>query len=127
MLRLTAMVLALVAGLGLVASVRADDKKTDDYPKLIIAKWEITKAGGQAKAGTTLDFGRDKSLALELKLDDKTEKAKGTYSIEKDKLSIKFKLNETDVEEVLTIKKLTDDAMELEDTAGGVDVLKKKK
>jgi uncharacterized protein (TIGR03066 family) len=126
MLRLTSVVLGLASGLGLVAA-RADDKKTDDYPKLLIAKWEITKAGGQAKAGTIIEFGKDMSLAMELKLNDTTEKVKGTYSIDKEKLTIKFKLNEMDLEEVLTIKKLTDDAMELEDSAGGVDVLKKQK
>jgi uncharacterized protein (TIGR03066 family) len=126
MIRLTAVVLGLVSGLGLVAIARADDK-TDDYPKLIIAKWEITKAGGQAQAGTVIDLAKDKSFAMDLKINDMIEKVKGTYSLEKDKLTLKFKFKEMDLEEVLTIKKLTDEAMELEDKAGEVDVLKKKK
>jgi uncharacterized protein (TIGR03066 family) len=127
MIRLTAVVLALASGLGLVAIARADDKKTDDFPKLIVAKWEITKAGGQAQVGTVIDLAKDKSFAMDLKINDKTEKVKGTYSLEKDKLTLKFKFNDMDLEEVLTIKKLTDDALELEDKAGGVDTLKKKK
>jgi uncharacterized protein (TIGR03066 family) len=127
MMRLTAAVLGLVSVLGLVAIARADDKKTDDFPKLIIAKWEITKAGGQAQVGTLIDFAKDKSFAMDLKVNDMTEKVTGTYGLEKDKLTIKFKFNGMDIDEVLTIKKLTDDDMELEDKAGGVDVLKKKK
>jgi uncharacterized protein (TIGR03066 family) len=127
MIRHTAVVLGLVSVFGLVAIARADDKKTDDYPKLIIAKWEITKAGGQAQVGTVIDFAKDKSFAMDLKINDMTEKVKGTFSLEKDKLTLNFKFNGMDQEEVLTIKKLAEDAMELEDKAGGVDVLKKKK
>jgi uncharacterized protein (TIGR03066 family) len=127
MIRLTAVVLGLVSVLGLVAIARADDKKTDDYPKLLIAKWEITKAGGQAQVGTVIEFVKDKSFAMDLKVNDVTEKVKGTYTLDKDKLTVKFTFNGMELEEELTIKKLTDDALELEDKAGGVDVLKKKK
>jgi uncharacterized protein (TIGR03066 family) len=127
MMRISAALLGLIAGLGLTGFATADDKKTDDFPKLIVAKWEITKAGGSAPAGTTLEFAKDKTVIMGLKMGDMDIKVDGTYTLEKDKLTLKLKFGGVDNEEVLTVKKLTDDAMELEDKDGGVDVLKKKK
>lgn len=127
MTRISVALLGLIVGLGLSSFAKADDKKTDDFPKLIVAKWEITKAGGPAPAGTKLEFAKDKTLVMVIKMNDKEFESKGTYKIEKDKLTVKLTFNGMDVEETLTIKKLTDDAMELEDEKGGVDVLKKTK
>ena len=117
------MVLALVASAGLAAEDNKDEKKTDDFAKLIVAKWEITKAGGDAPVGTTLKFDKDKAVVMEIKVDDETVKSEGTYTVEKDKLTLKFDFGT----ETLTIKKLTDEAMELEDSKGGIDKLKKVK
>lgn len=114
---------ALAAGPG-----RADDKKDEkDYAKAIVGKWEITKAGGQAQAGTTLDFAKGGKLKMVIVVGDMKLDGEGTYTVEKDKLTAKFNVGGQDGEEVLTIKKLTADAMELEDKAGGVDVLKRVK
>ncbi len=127
MTRITAAILGLIAGLALTGFARADDKKTDEFPKMIVAKWEITKAGGSAPAGTILEFAKDNSAKMVIKMDNNEFEAKGTYKIEKDKLTLKFNFGGNETEEVLTIKKLTDDAMELEDKDGGVDILKKSK
>jgi uncharacterized protein (TIGR03066 family) len=127
MTRFFSVAMGLIAMLGQTGFANADDKKTDEFPKLIVAKWEITKAGGSAPAGTVLDFAKDKSVTMIIKMDDNEIKTKGSYTIEKDKVTLKFKFGGMDSEEVLTIKKLTDEAMELEDKDGGVDVLKKKK
>jgi uncharacterized protein (TIGR03066 family) len=116
-----------VLALAIPTGVAANDKKTDDFPKLILGKWEITKAGGAAPAGTTLEFAKDKKVTMVLKEDDANTKVDGTYTIEKDKITLKFKFGDTDAEEDLTITKLTDEAMELKDKDGGVDVLKKLK
>jgi hypothetical protein len=45
----------------------------------------------------------------------------------KEKLTVKIKLGEQNIEEVAIIKKLTDDALEIEDKDKKVDVFKKKK
>jgi uncharacterized protein (TIGR03066 family) len=118
-------VLALVTSAGLAADDKKDDKKSDDYAKLIVGKWEITKAGGGAPAGTTIDFAKDKKVVMVLKVENDKVTVNGTYAVEKDKLTVKFKAGEKTVEETLTIKKLTAEAMELEDEKGGIDVLKK--
>ena len=57
---------------------------------------------------------------MEVKLD-------GTYKVEKDKLTVKIKIGDQNIEETATIKKLTDDALEIEDKDKKVDVFKKKK
>ena len=62
-----------------------------------------------------------------VKVEGMEVKLEGTYEVEKDKLTVKIKLGEQNVEEVATIKKLTDDALEIEDKDKKVDVFKKKK
>lgn len=118
---------ALVAGPG-----RADDKKDDakDYAKKLVGKWEITKAGNPngAQAGSTLDFGKDGKLkAVIVTTGGRKVPIPGTYTVEKDKLTSKAGPPGMEEEEVLTITKLTDDALELKDKDGGVDVLKRVK
>jgi len=126
MMRTSAVLVGLIAGLSLTAFAGADDKKTDEFPKLIVAKWEITKAGGEAPAGTVLEFSKDNTVTIVLKMDGKEVEYKVTYKLDKDKLNVKINYGGAEAE-TLTVKKLTDDAMELEDMKGGVDVLKKKK
>ena len=110
---------------GLAGFAGADDKA--DYAKKIVGKWEIVKAGGDAPAGTLIEFGKDGKLSVQLKIDGKDEKIDGTYKIEKEKLVVKLKAGDQTLEETATIKKLTADEMELEDKDKKVDVLKKKK
>jgi len=117
----------IVLAVAIPAGFAAEDKKTDEYPKLIVGKWEITKAGGSAPAGTTLDFSKDKKVTMELSVGDEKLKVEGTYTIEKDKLTLKFKFGDAEMEEELQITKLTDTDMELKDKDDGVDILKKKK
>ena len=50
MTRFFSVAMGLIAMLGQTGFANADDKKTDEFPKLIVAKWEITKAGGSAPA-----------------------------------------------------------------------------
>jgi hypothetical protein len=47
--------------------------------------------------------------------------------VEKEKLSVKLKVEEQTVEDTATIKKLTDDTLEIEDDQKKVDTFKKKK
>jgi uncharacterized protein (TIGR03066 family) len=54
-------------------------------------------------------------------------KLQGTYSTEKDKLTVKVSINSDTVEEALTIKRLTDETLEIEDSAKKVNVFRKKK
>ena len=49
-----------------------------------------------------------------------------SWEISPDKLTITLKVGDASMEQVVTIKKLKDKDMELEDKDGGIDVLKRK-
>src|SRR5262245_37959607 len=121
---LSAIVLGL-AMLGLVGLARADEKKKDDAQKKddnatkLLGTWEITKSTGNIPEGTTIEFTKDGKFVLTMN----DMKVEGTYSVEKDKLITKI----GDASDNDTIKKLTADAMELENKDGVALTLKKKK
>jgi uncharacterized protein (TIGR03066 family) len=122
MKRLSALALGVVV-LALAGSASAQD----DYAKKIVGKWKITKSASDAPIGTLIEFTKDGKLSVVIKLDAQEMKLEGTYKIEKDKLLTKIKLNDQQVEETDTIKKLTDDELELEDKEKKSTTLKKEK
>ncbi len=122
-------VIAVGLALLLPAVLAADDKKDDKAAKLL-GTWEITKVEGRfadmpfehtALRGATLTFTKDGKLVVAQKNRDGQElKLEGTYKVEGDKLITKLRgfLNE-DLSNTETIKKLTDNELEL--VSSGVD------
>ena len=123
---LFALGLLFSAPIGLARAEDKKDDKKDDNAAAIVGLWEITKAGGDVQAGSTIDFAKDGKLVMVAKDGDTTQKVEGTYKVAKDKLTITLKVGDESLEQVLTIKKLKDKDMELEDKGGGIDVLKRK-
>jgi uncharacterized protein (TIGR03066 family) len=119
-------VFAGLLGVALVG-VAATAQAQDDNAKKIVGVWEVTKAGGDLPAGSTIEFTKDGMLKAVVKAEGMEVKLDGTYKVEKEKLTVKVKLGEQTVEETATIKKLTDEALEIEDKDKKVDVFKKKK
>jgi uncharacterized protein (TIGR03066 family) len=120
---LSALVLGVFA-LGLAAGAVADEK---DYPKLIVGKWEITKSD-LAPVGSVVEFTKDGKLMAVVKDQGQELKLEGTYKVDKDKLNTKIKLpcgNTTD--DTDTIKMLTDESMEIENSMKKVTAFKRKK
>jgi uncharacterized protein (TIGR03066 family) len=117
---------AAVLGVVMVVSAGAA-RADDDNAKKIVGIWEVTKSGGDLPVGTTLEFTKDLKLSAVIKMDGSDLKLEGSYKVEKDKLTVKVKIGDQMVEEVATLKKLTDDALEIEDKDKKVDVFKKKK
>jgi uncharacterized protein (TIGR03066 family) len=99
----------------------------DDNAKKIVGVWEVAKAGGDLPAGSTIEFTKDGMLKAVVKVEGMEVKLDGTYTVAKEKLTVKIKVADQNIEEVATIKKLTDDALEIEDKDKKVDVFKKKK
>lgn len=99
----------------------------DDNAKKIVGKWEVTKSGSDLPAGSVIEFTKDGKLNAVIKADGMEVKLDGTFKVEKEKLTVKIKIGDQNIEEVATIKKLTDDALELEDKDKKIDVFKKKK
>lgn len=125
---LFAVAFVLTAGV-VAADDKKDEKKGDekDNAKLIVGRWEITKAGGDVGPGSTLDFSKDGKMELVVKAGDQKQAVQGKYKLDKDKLTLTLTAGEQSFDQTLTVKKLTAEALELVDDKGGVDVLKKVK
>ncbi len=115
------------AVLGALVIVSAGTARAeDDNAKKIVGSWELTKAGGDLPAGTIVEFTKDLKLTAVIK--DSKDTVTGTYKIEKDKLTVKVTfMGQMLDEETATIKKLTDDTLEIEDKDKKIDVFKKVK
>lgn len=112
-----------VAIVGFATTAQAQD----DNAKKIVGIWEVAKAGGDLPAGSTIEFTKDGKINAVVKVEGMEVKLDGTYTVAKEKLTVKIKVADQNIEEVATIKKLTDDALEIEDKDKKVDVFKKKK
>ena len=121
---LSAIVLG-AAALGLAGFAAADD--TDDFAKKIVGKWEITKSEGEEPVGTVVEFAKDGKFSITVKADGKDVKFDGTYKIEKDKLITEATVGGKAEKDTDTIKKLTDDEMQLENRDKKLVTLKRKK
>lgn len=117
---------AAVLGVALVVCA-GTARAQDDNAKKIVGTWVIEKSSGDLPAGTTVEFTKDGKLKVVAKADGAELKFEGTYTVEKDKLTVKLKVGEEKVEETATIKKLTDEVLEIEDKDKKVDTFKKKK
>ncbi len=102
-------------------------KADDDNAKKLIGVWVVDKAGGDLPAGSTVEFTKDGKIAAVIKAEGKEIKFEGTYKLEKDKLNVELKVEGETVKETVTIKKITDEVLELEDKDKKVDTFKKKK
>ena len=99
----------------------------DDNAKKLVGQWQITKSSGDAPEGTLVDFTDKGEVKIVVKIETQELKIEGKYTVAKDKLTMELKANDKEVKEELTIKKLTDDELELEDKDKKIDVLKRKK
>ena len=88
--------------------------------------WRSPKTGDLPE-GTVVEFQKEVKLVVLLKEDGKDMKLEGTYKIEKEKLNVTITVMGEKHEEALTIKKLTDDTLELEDKDKKTETFKKKK
>jgi len=115
----------LVVGLA-GAGARGEDKP--DYAKLIVGKWEVTKADeGTAPPGAVIEFTRDGKVKVTFKKDDAETMIEGTYKIEGDAFVVTHKRGEEEHTQTITITKITDTEMSTKNKDGKVVELKKKK
>jgi uncharacterized protein (TIGR03066 family) len=119
---LSAVVLGVLT-LGLTGAASADEK---DYPKDIVGTWEITKSP-DAPVGTVVEFTKDGKVLAVVKDEGKEQKLEGTYKVDKDKLITKLKVGGETEENTDTIKKLTEDALEIENKNKVLTSFKRKK
>jgi len=128
---------AFALGLALIGSVRfaagdepkKDDKlKKDDNAAKIVGTWELIKSDdATAPIGATVTFTKDGKLLVNATVNGQEIKIEGTYKVEKDKLLSEMKIGDMTMKDTDTIKKLTDDELELVDKDMKASVLNKKK
>ena len=107
------------------SSARADDKV--DNAKLLVGKWEITRADeGTVPVGAIIEFTKDGKLKAKFKRDDKEETREGTYSVDKDTINLVTKRDDTERKQAITITKISDKEMSLKGQDGKTMDLKKK-
>jgi uncharacterized protein (TIGR03066 family) len=109
----------------LSGAARAEDKP--DYAKMIVGKWEITKADeGTVPVGTMVEFTSDGKIKLTGKKDDKDVAMEGTYKVEGDAFTFVIKEGDNEHKDTITITKISKTEMTTKNTAGKVVECKKK-
>jgi len=114
-------------GLGLVfvlsGAVAAADEKID--AKKLIGKWEPKDA--KKGPAMVMEFTKDGKLTATADLGGKEFKIDGTYKVDGNKLMMKMKFMDKEIEETVTVTKLTDDEMEGTGKDGKSEAFKKVK
>ena len=120
-------VLKRLAVVGLLGSVtRAEDKV--DYAKLLIGKWETTKADpGTVPPGTIIEFTKDGKMIVGVKKADSDMTLEGTYKLEGNKFTTSIKVDGEEKTGVITILSINDKELATEDPEGKKVSLKKTK
>ncbi|HSQ55973.1 MAG TPA: hypothetical protein VLM40_09510 [Gemmata sp.] len=110
-----------------LAALASPAAAQDDNAKKILGAWLVEKQTGDLPVGTVVEFMKEGKMSVTLKQEDKDMKLSGTYKLEKDKLTVVVVFGDDKHEENLTIKKLTDDALEVTDKDNKTETFKKKK
>jgi uncharacterized protein (TIGR03066 family) len=113
----------LVAVLG--AGARAEDKP--DYAKLVVGKWEVTKADeGTVPVGTVIEFTKDGKLKATIKKGGEEANVEGTYKVEGDAFVQTTNQGGEERTRKITIAKISARQMALKNPEGKAVELKKK-
>lgn len=115
----------LIAGL-IGTNARAEDKP--DYAKLIVGKWEASKADeGTLPPGAVVEFTKDGKIKLNGKKGDAEVAFEGTYTVEKNTFTIAMKVGDQEHKQTITITKMSDTEMSTKNAEGKVVELKRRK
>jgi uncharacterized protein (TIGR03066 family) len=108
------------------AAAQGQDKT--DYAKLIVGKWEVSKADeGTVPKGSTVEFGKDGKMKVSVKEGGQEQTLEGTYKVEKNTFT--FTIKGPDGQEhmqTITITKASEKEMSTKDKEGKVVEMKKK-
>ena len=109
----------------LSAGARAEDKI--DYAKMLVGKWEVTKADeGRAPKGSTIEFTKDGKVKAIVKIEDKEETISGTYKVDGDTLTLTVKMGDEEQSQTITITKISKTEMTTKNKDGKVAELTRK-
>jgi uncharacterized protein (TIGR03066 family) len=104
----------------------AEDKP--DYAKLIVGKWEVTKADdGTVPTGTKVEFTKDGKMKFNAQKDGSDVTLEGTYKLDGDKFEMTINVDGGEKTHTITITKLTDKELATKDENDKVVELARKK
>jgi uncharacterized protein (TIGR03066 family) len=108
--------------LGLLGPAARCEEKPD-YAKLIVGKWEVTKADqGTVPTGAVVEFAKDGKIKITGKKDGAEMTIEGTYKVEKDTFTMTMKIGDQEKSQTITITKMTDKEMATKDKDGKVRI-----
>jgi uncharacterized protein (TIGR03066 family) len=114
----------LVVGL-LGAGARAEEKA--DYAKMVVGKWEVTKADeGTVPVGTVIEFTKDGKLKGTVKKGDEDAAIEGKYKVEGDAFLLTMNQGGEERTRKITITKISDKEMATKNQEGKTVELKRK-
>lgn len=120
--------LVAVAAVAVLVSVGAQAEETKDYAKLILGKWEASKADeGTLPVGSTVEFLKGGKIKISIKAGDNDMAIEGTYKLQGDKFELAMKIGDDEHKQTIYIKKLTATELSTADKDGKAVVLTKKK
>src|SRR5258708_7451554 len=110
----------------LSAGLRDEDKT--DYAKLMVGKWECSKADeGTLPVGSKDEFNKDGKITVAAKMGDKEEVMTGTYTVKEKTFSMVLKSGDMEHKMTITIKKIDDKTMTTANEEGKIVELSQKK
>jgi uncharacterized protein (TIGR03066 family) len=113
----------IVAMLG--GPARAEDRP--DYAKLIVGKWEVTKADeGTVPVGTVIEFTKDGKLKGTVKKGDEDATIEGKYKVEGDAFLLTMNQGGEERTRKITITKISDKEMATKNQEGKTVELQRK-
>jgi uncharacterized protein (TIGR03066 family) len=98
-----------------------------DTEKKLVGSWEITKSDSLPKgAKGIVEFTKDGKLNLSMSFNDKVFKISGTYKVKDKTITTTLDFGGKSKTETITVKKLTDTELIIEDEKGKTDEYKRK-
>ena len=108
-MKITSMVVTGLVALAFATAATA----ADDTKKLLVGKWEVVKADEMTlPVGAVVEFSADGKLKVTAKIGGKEESHEGTYTVEDKSFTYKMKVNDNEVSNKITIKKITESDLE---------------
>jgi uncharacterized protein (TIGR03066 family) len=117
-----------VAFVAVVTACVCSGASAADNKKLIVGKWEVTKADeGTVPPKTIVEFKADGAMSVSGEMDGQKYEFKGTYTVDADSFTFKLDINGKEESKKIVIKKLDEKDFETTDPDNKSVVLKRVK
>ncbi len=113
---MTALRLSLAAVFAVMATTwigAADKAEKADNDKLLVGKWEVTKASDELPVGAVMEYTKDGKIKVTFKQGDKETILDGKFTVDGDKMKWLFKPE--DEKHTIIIQKITESELKLQD------------